>query len=226
MFNTLTQDVRRRRLLVGGIAVALLLASFLTYTALTHRSATTSATPAGDPAPDPYAGPTADVPSRSELPPLVPTADPQVFAGLVAGALFEWDTSTVVSRTSHIERLIDVADPTEESTAGLAADIENYLPTPEAWRQLQQYETRQWIEIRSVRQPSTWSRAEAQAGPDGLLPGTTAMTVSGVRHRAGVWDGAPVDSTHDVSFTVFVVCGPTYPECHLLRLSLVDAPLD
>lgn len=226
MFNTLTEDVRRRRLLVGGIAVVLLLASFQTYTALTHRSATTSATSAGDPAPDPYSGPTAGVPSRSELPRLVSTADPQVFAGLVAGALFEWDTSTVVSRTSHIERLIDVADPTEESTAGLAADIENYLPTPAAWAQLQQYETRQRIEIRSVRQPSTWSTAEAQAGPDGLLPGTTAMTVSGIRHRSGVWDGVPVDSTHDVSFTAFVVCGPTYPECHLLRLSLVDAPLD
>ncbi|WP_262852275.1 ParB N-terminal domain-containing protein [Mumia quercus] len=38
--------------------------------------------------------------------------------------------------------------------------------------------------------------------------------------------GEPVASEHTVAFTVFIVCGPSYPECHLLRLSLLDKPLD
>jgi len=58
-----------------------------------------------------------------------------------------------------------------------------------------------------------------------LLPGTTAFTITGVRHRSGVWEGTPVTSEHDVAFTVFVVCAPSYPACHLLRLSRLDEPL-
>jgi hypothetical protein len=164
--------------------------------------------------------------SPNQLSPLPSTADPEAFARLAAEALFEWNTATVITRTEHIERLVKVADPTGESSAGLASDIENYLPTPEAWAQLQQYETLQWLEVESVRTPSSWSKAETQVGPDGFLPGTTAYNISGVRHRAGVWEGAPVSSAHHVTFTMFVVCGPTYPQCHLLRLSLLDEPLD
>ena len=41
-----------------------------------------------------------------------------------------------------------------------------------------------------------------------------------------MWEGEPVASEHDVAFTVFIVCGPSYPECHLLRLSMLDKPLD
>ena len=40
-----------------------------------------------------------------------------------------------------------------------------------------------------------------------------------------VWNGQPVTSEHPVAFTVFVVCAPTYPTCHLLRLSQLDNPL-
>ena len=43
--------------------------------------------------------------------------------------------------------------------------------------------------------------------------------------RTGVWNGQPVTSEHPVAFTVFVVCAPTYPTCHLLRLSQLDNPL-
>ena len=76
-----------------------------------------------------------------------------------------------------------------------------------------------------MTRPTKWPEAEAQAG-DALLPGTTAFTIEGVRHRTGIWEDAPVSSEHDVSFTVFVVCGPSYPECHLLRLSMLDNPLE
>ena len=49
---------------------------------------------------------------------------------------------------------------------------------------------------------------------------------TGTRHRSGIWEGEPVSSEHDVAFTVFLVCAPAYHECHLLRLSMLDKPLD
>jgi hypothetical protein len=91
--------------------------------------------------------------------------------------------------------------------------------------ELAKYETRQWLTVDTLTTPSKWADAQAQAG-DELLPGTTALTINGTRHRSGVWEGDPVASAHDVAFTVFLVCGPSYPECHLLRLSILDKPLD
>ncbi len=73
--------------------------------------------------------------------------------------------------------------------------------------------------------PTKWVEAVTQAG-DQLLPGTTALTIHGTRHRSGVWEGEPAASEHDVAFTIFMVCGPSYPECHLLRLSMPDKPLE
>ncbi len=107
----------------------------------------------------------------------------------------------------------------------LVSDLDNYLPTQDAWVELAQYETRQWLSIDSVTTPSKWGEAETQAG-DELLPGTTAFTIHGTRHRSGIWEREPVASGHEVAFTVFIVCGPLYPECHLLRLSMLDKPLD
>ncbi|WP_237089432.1 hypothetical protein [Nocardioides dokdonensis] len=123
------------------------------------------------------------------------------------------------------EQLVSVADPTGESSAGLVADIANYLPTDQIWIELRKYETRQWIEVVSATVPDLWATAEAQAG-DELLPGTTAFTIRGTRHREGVWEGEDVASQHEVAFTVFIVCAPTYPKCHLLRLSRLDDPLE
>ena len=143
----------------------------------------------------------------------------------MAEALFAWDTATITTPADLTERLVAVADPTGESSAGLVADIANYLPTLSAWAELRRYQTRQWIEITSTEVPSLWATAVEQAGPGGLLPGTTAYTINGVRHRSGIWEGEAVRTAHDVAFTVFVVCGPSYPECHLLRLSRLDAPL-
>ncbi len=73
--------------------------------------------------------------------------------------------------------------------------------------------------------PDAWADAVEQAQPGQLAAGTTAVTIEGTRHRAGVWNGQPVTSEHPVAFTVFVVCAPTYPTCHLLRLSQLDNPL-
>ena len=64
-----------------------------------------------------------------------------------------------------------------------------------------------------------------QANPGQIAPGTTALTIEGTRHRAGVWNGQPVTSEHPVAFTMFMVCAPSYPTCHLLRLSQLDNPL-
>lgn len=156
---------------------------------------------------------------------LSPTADPETFARRVAAGLFDWDTADAISRNAYVERLVAVGDPSGESTPGLVADIAGYLPSNEAWRQLRSYSTRQRIEIESLSVPTLWEQALREAGPDGFAPGTTAYTVTGVRQRAGIWESEPVTSSHDIAFTAFIVCGPTYPECHLLRLSRLDQPL-
>lgn len=224
LYPTTPDDLRRRRLIVAGIATALLLIAFVTYAVLVHRThARPGATPTVAVPAHNSGTPVANVPT--ELPKLHPTSDPEAFAREVAEALFEWDTATMITRADHIEQLVRVGDPTGESTAGLLSDVGGYLPTDEAWRDLAQYETKQWLTIGSVSTPAKWAEAEAQAG-DALLPGTTALTIHGVRHRAGLWDGDPVASQYDVAFTVFIVCGPSYPECHLLRLSVLDKPLD
>ena len=226
LYSTTPEVLRRRRLVVAGIATALLLIAFVTYTVLVHRAHSHTSAVSNPAAAAPAPGgrtPVARV--ATELPKLPRTSDPEAFARDVAEALFEWDTATMITRADHIERLVTVGDPTGESTAGLLSDIGGYLPTDEAWRDLAKYETRQWLTIDTVSTPNKWAEVEAQAG-DTLLPGTTALTINGVRHRAGVWDGDPVSSQYDVAFTVFIVCGPSYPECHLLRLSVLDKPLD
>lgn len=217
-------DLRRRRLILAGITVTLLLIAALANTVLGHRSSSSTApSVAGSELVMPPAIHTKPV--VADLPVLASTSDPDAFARRVAEAIFVWDTTTLITRNDHLERLIEVADPTGESTPGLVLDLSGYLPTPQAWAELAQHRTRQWLTTSSVTTPSTWAEAQAQAG-DQLLPGTTARTIHGTRHRAGTWDGEPVASQHAVAFTVFIVCGPSYPHCHLLRLSMLDTPLD
>ena len=223
LYSTAPDDLRRRRLIVVGITLSLLLISFVSYTVLAQRSqASRSSHLDGSSTVEAAKDEATPV---SEIAPLPDTSDPETFARVVAQAIFEWDTSTLVTRTDHVEQLVAVGDPTGESTPGLVADLDNYLPTPDAWHELAKYETRQWLSVEAVTRPTKWPEAEAQAG-DALLPGTTAFTIEGVRHRTGIWEDAPVSSEHDVSFTMFVVCGPSYPECHLLRLSMLDNPLE
>jgi len=225
-FTAHDNGLRRRRILVAAAtAVALLLAASA-YVVLSRGHASPSASPSSelDVLSPPEAAP--DVgPTNGVLPELDPTADPESFARLVAHAIFDWDTAVVVPLSDYANRLVTVADPTGESSPGLVADVAGYLPTATSWSQLRTYATRQWLAINTAEVPSLWSQAEVEAGPDGFLPGTTAFTITGVRHRAGVWEGNPVTSEHDVAFTVFIVCSPSYPECHLLRLSRLDEPL-
>ncbi len=226
LYPTTPDDLRRRRLIVAGIAAALLLIAFVTYAVLVHRAHSSSTNAQIDTAQDTVElTPVETKPVVTELPALRPTSDPETFARQVAEAMFAWDTATLLTRTDHIEQLVGVADPTGESTPGLVADLDNYLPTQDAWVELAKYETRQWLTVDSVSTPTKWAEAQVQAG-DELLLGTTALTIQGIRHRAGIWEGDPVASEHDVTFTIFLVCGPSYPECHLLRLSMLDKPLD
>jgi hypothetical protein len=213
-----TTGTRWRRLLVVAAGVLVLLVAVVSYAAFANRDpssgrATTAKPPASEPIATPASTPSLDA------------AEPEAFARQVATALFMWDTRTTSTPHSVTEQLVAVADPTGESSAGLVGDIANYLPTDQVWIELRKYETRQWIEVASVEVPDLWATAEAQAG-DALLPGTTAFTIRGTRHREGVWEGEDVASEHGVAFTVFIVCKPTYPECHLLRLSRLDDPLE
>lgn len=209
---------RWRRLLVVAAGVLVLLVAVVSYAMFANRA------PSAEPRT------TATLPSSEPIgtqtsPPPLDAAVPEAFARQVATALFAWDTRTTSTQKSVTEQLVSVADPTGESSAGLVADIANYLPTDQIWIELRKYETRQWIEVASVEIPDLWATAEAQAN-DELLPGTTAFTIRGTRHREGVWEGEDVASQHEVAFTVFIVCAPTYPECRLLRLSRLDDPLE
>lgn len=212
--------------MVAAATIVVLFAAAGTYVALTHshsssptgRGSTSIVVGAGE-----YAPPVAPV--NGALPELTPIADPEAFARLVAQAIFTWDTTAVVPLADYTSRLIAVADPTGESSPGLVADLTGYLPTATAWDELRMYSTRQWLKITSVKVPSQWPQAMEQAGPDSLLPGTTAYTITGVRHRAGVWEDKPVNSVHEVAFTIFIVCAPAYPNCHVLRLSRLGDPL-
>lgn len=209
---------RWRRLLMVAAGVLVLLVAVVSYSALANRDRTAEPRPT-------TRSPEAERTTRPTVPPSVGASDPEVFVRRVAMALFAWDTRTMTAPRSVTEQLVEVADPTGESSAGLVADIANYLPTDQVWIELRKYETRQWIDVESVEVPNLWATAEAQAG-DELLPGTTAFTIRGTRHREGVWEGEDVASQHGVAFTVFIVCAPTYPECHLLRLSRLDDPLE
>lgn len=225
MFHPPTaNDVRRRRIIVAGTMIVPLIAA-MTYAVLAHRADSPEAAPPNRDS-EPNQVQTAETTRvLTELLALNETADPDAFARQVAEALFTLDTATLLTRADHIEQLVEIADPTGESTPGLVSDLDGYLPRQDAWVELAKYQTRQWLVIESVTTPSTWAEAQAQAG-EALLPGTTARTIHGTRHRAGTWEGRDVQSEHAVAFTVFAVCGPTYPDCRLLRLSMLDKPLD
>ncbi|MFE7503862.1 hypothetical protein [Promicromonospora sp. NPDC057488] len=156
--------------------------------------------------------------------PVPETTSPDAFARSVAETVFTWDT-TNSNLPDLTEQLLVVADPTGEETPGLLLDLRTYVPTSKAWTHLTQYQTRQWLEVTDVVEPATWRDALAQAPDGAVLEGTTARTVTGIRHRAGTWDGAAVSASSQVQFTIFMACAPAYEQCHLLRLSTSDAAL-
>lgn len=189
-----------------------------------------------DPAPSP--APSPSTPSEpgerpAELGEIPETRDPETFARAVAETVFTWDTASGWMPLDYTSVLLDVADPTGVEQAGLAADIAGYFPNRQAWIELRKHETRQWIEITSVFVPEAWAEAEAQAQPGQLAPGTIAYTIEGIRHRDGTWNDETVTDQRDVAFTIFLTCPPDRGEgaadrgeaCYLLRLSMLDTPL-
>lgn len=160
-------------------------------------------------------------PSSRRLP---RTNDPIVFARSVATALFDWDTTSGFLPTDYQAPVLAEADPSGEETPGLISDIATYMPTLDQWLNLATMDVTQTLSIASAQVPTTWTSAVAQAHGE-LRPGTTAVTIIGTRHRAGVWDGEHSATSSPVSFTVFVACQPAFDRCHVLRLSQLDNPL-
>ncbi|MFC7580768.1 hypothetical protein ACFQ23_03645 [Schaalia naturae] len=164
-------------------------------------------------------------PSLPALPEVEASEDPETFARNVAETLFAWDTASGLMPLDYSAVVLGMGDPSGAEQAGLASDVAAYLPTRDAWLELRQYATTQRLTIENAFVPEAWDTAVEQAQPGQLAEGTIAYTIDGTRHRTGVWNDEQVTSEHAVSFTVFIVCGPTYDTCHLLRLSQLDNPL-
>ena len=213
-----TDASRSRRLvvIVTAAALVLVLVGVGVYGLVTGPR-TSDPPPATSSAPS---GPVAPGGDPRELAPIPETDDPEEFARSVAEALFAWDTASGLMPLDYTSVLLEVADPTGVEQAGLASDIAGYLPTRESWTELRKYSTTQHLEITNVFVPEAWAEAVEQA-----QPGTTAYTIEGIRHRAGVWNDEPTTSAHEVAFTIFLTCPPDGDPCHLLRLSILDQPL-
>lgn len=152
------------------------------------------------------------------------TNDPVAYARAVAASLFDWDTSAGFLPADYTSAVLADADPSGEETPDLIDDAATYLPTVDQWLDLAAMDVTQSIEVDDAYVPRTWPEAVQQAHGQ-LRPGTTAVTITGTRHRSGVWNGENADSAYPVSFTIFVACRPSFDRCHILRLSQLDNPL-
>ncbi len=228
--NPADTDRRRRRLLIAAIAgglALLILVGVGIYGLLRGPQSSRPAT-TGDPAPSSTVSP---APSTGTGPAAVPrTGGPETFARNVAAALFTWDTASGYSPSDYAQVLADVAADVEADA--FVSDVRSYLPTTQAWGQLRQYATRQWLTIDTAVIPDAWETATSQAAPGQIPEGATAYTITGTRHRDGTWGTTPVEASRPVSFTVFLVCTPpiisrsaTTGLCEVLRLSELDNPL-
>lgn len=164
-------------------------------------------------------------PASTALTAIPATSDPHMFARRVAEVMFAWDTASGFTPSDYTSIILETADPTGEEQAGLASDLAGYFPSDDAWRELRQYTTRQYLTIEEMIVPEAWDDALTQAQAGQLPAGAVAFTVDGTRHRTGVWNDALVATDRSVAFTVFVVCAPSSDVCHLLRLSALDNPL-
>ncbi len=183
------------------------------------------------PTPAPHPGETAEAIPEAAAPvvtlkdrALPHTTDPVAYARAVATTLFDWDTGLGFLPTDYTAPVLADADPSGEETPGLISDVATYLPPVEQWLDLGAMEVQQTIAIDDAYVPESWTAAVDQAHGH-LRPGTTAVTVTGTRHRTGAWNGEIAESSYPVSFTVFVACAPSFDRCHVLRLSQLDKPL-
>lgn len=223
-------DARRRRLLIaasiGGL-ILLILVGIGVYGLI--RGPQTTPPPDPGPTSATTAAPSPTVTGGAE-PGRVPVfGGPEDFARAVASALFAWDTTGGYGPADYAQTLVDVGAADE--LEALASDIRSYLPSTQAWAQLRQYATRQWLTIDTAVVPGAWATAVEQAAPGQLPDGATAYTITGTRHREGIWGTRPEATSRPVAFTVFIACTPPTPGrggsgmCELLRLSQIDNPL-
>lgn len=154
-----------------------------------------------DPSPGPGGTGTPAPPGRG----LGSGSDPLVFAEQVAPLLFDWDTGQV-TRSQVRDRVLTVADPSGVETSGLVADLEGWLPEPDWWSQLAEHGTRQWIDVSGAKVPDAWTEATKGGLPGHIAPGTTAVTVTGVRHREAVVADVTATSAYPVAITLFITC--------------------
>lgn len=209
-------------LVVGAAVLAVLVGVGLYGLLLAPRSDPSPGNTAGDP---PGASTSTPSPTSSTPPVVRESDDPETFARALAIALFTWDTATEFRPTDYAQVIVDVGDPSGNETAGLASDVRTYLPTADAWAQLRTMQTRQWLDINDVFVPDEWATALEQAAEGQILPGTVAYTITGIRQREGIHGTEPVTSSHEVAFTVFITCEPTFDTCRALRISELDNPL-
>lgn len=176
------------------------------------------------PATTPGVTPGPSSPVVAPLAELPETVDAVEYARAVALALSTWDTATTTpARLS--ESLLADADPTGSERNGLAADLRAHLPTEAVWSRLREYDTAQRLDIDDAAVPAPWPQIARDAAAE-LIPGTTAVTVTGTLTRTGTWQGEQVDRQHPFTLTVFVACAPSFDRCHLLRLGAPGAALD
>lgn len=217
--------IRRRLIAAAAAGVAfLILAGIGIYGLITGPRSSGTEDPTGSE--QSSTAPHTPGPTTTPRLPVVPRSDdPETFARNVAEALFTWDTASGFFPLDYTSVILDVGDPSGTEQAGLASDVAAYLPAREAWLELRKYLTTQTLTIDNAYVPEAWGTAVEQAQPGQLDDGTTAYTIEGTRHREGVWNDEPVTAEQAVSFTVFIVCAPTYDTCSLLRLSQLDNPL-
>lgn len=226
-----SDDRRRRRLLIAATAagLALLILVGVGIYGLVHGPA--AADPASSERPSTTAAPVTPGPMPGgELEPLPQRLGPEAFARAVATAMFTWDTTTGHTPSDYAQVLADAAHGSEADA--FVGDVRAYIPTNDAWAQLRTYATRQWLTLDEVFVPEAWETAVEQAAPGQIPDGAVAYTISGTRHREGIWGTDPVEASRPVSFTVFLVCTPPNPGrgtgsglCEVLRLSQLDNPL-
>lgn len=216
-----------------GRQLALVLAGILTTAmiALGIYGLATGSPEGREGSPDPglqgsTAGPANVMATATALPvdALPRTDDPVLYARAVASALFDWDSASGLLPTDYAAPVLADADPSGEEVSGLMADVPTFVPTTDQWLALAEMEVAQSLTIQSAAVPESWRQALAQSRGQ-LRPGTSAVTITGVRSRTGIWDDEPVQTMSEVSFTVFVACPPAFARCRILRLSQLDNPL-
>ena len=210
--------------LAAGIAF-LILAGVGIYGLVTGPKTPPSPAPPATSSPSTSPGPGTQSPRVTGPPRVVGSTDPDQFARNVATALFAWDTASGLMPLDYSAAILAVGDPSGTEQAGLASDVANYLPSREQWVELRKHSTSQSLTITDSYVPEAWADAIIQAPPGQVPTGASAVTIEGIRHRAGTWNGTPVTDDFPVAFTIFIACPPVADSCHVLRLSQLDNPL-